>query len=98
MTPLPPHPTPENRDSAALAVVKEAVLDAGMRITTAEKNKFQPRNRKRTEAHHGTEAKATGEGVQCPVQVEQRKDVVLMEPKEELHPPQNKHKEQLKKL
>ncbi len=61
--------TPENNFAAlrfALKVVKglkEAVLDAGMR-TTGENN-FRPRNRKRTEAHHGTEAKATGEEIAC---------------------------------
>lgn len=57
--------TPEN-SFAALTVVKglkEAVLDAGMRITG--ENNFRPRNRKRTEAHHGTEAKATGGGIAC---------------------------------
>lgn len=50
----------------ALKVVKglkEAVLDAGMRITG--ENNVRPRKRKRTEAHHGTEAKATGKEIAC---------------------------------
>lgn len=64
--------SPENNFTALSVVkgLKEAVLDAGMRIT-GEKN-FRPRNRERTEAHHGTEAKQLRE--RSPVQVEQRND------------------------
>lgn len=64
--------TPENKFTAPQCSKRPKRSCAGCRHADHWRKNFQPRNRERTEAHHGTEAKQPGE--KSPVQVEQRND------------------------